>query len=224
MSRAKYSPEKQRAIMATFIEATADIIREEGMEAISIRNVASRAGYSSATLYLYFEDINQLVALASVSNLRDYIADISLQMSTFDDMKEMYLYTWDAFCRHSFANASVFMTLFFGEYGTTVDDTVKKYYSVFPGELEQISSKALSMLMAGDLYKRNMNILKLYTGPAGYSEKRERLVNELTISYYRTFLEYACNAEGKLTEEEVDSLTTSFLEGARWLLEDDHRD
>ena len=224
MSRAKYSPEKQRAIMATFIDATADIIREEGVESISIRNVASRAGYSSATLYLYFEDISQLIALASVSHLRDYIAEITVRMDTFDDPKEMYLYTWDAFCRHSFANASVFMTLFFGEYGAAVDDTVKKYYSVFPGELEQISSKALSMLMAGDLHKRNLSILKLYSGPAGFSEKREWLVNEMTVSYYRSFLERARSAEGTLSQEEIEQMTKSFLEGASWLLEDNHRD
>ena len=223
MSRAKYSPEKQRAIMATFIEATAAIIREEGIDAISIRNVASRAGYSSATLYLYFEDINQLIALASVSHLRDYIAEIASRMDSFDDPKELYLYTWDAFCRHSFSNPSVFIALFFGEYGPTIDDTVKRYYTVFPGELEQISSKALSMLMEGSMLARNMHVLKMYSAQAGFSEKRERLVNEMTVSYYRSFLESAAKEEN-LDQVEIERLTETFLEGARWLLEDNHKD
>jgi AcrR family transcriptional regulator len=221
MSRAKYSPEKQRSIMATFINATAEIIREQGIEGISIRNVATRAGYSSATLYLYFDDIDQLVALTSVSYLRDYIADIAQKSSEYEDVKELYLYTWESFCRHSFTHASVFATLFFGQYGSSVDETVKKYYSIFPQELDRISSKALAMLMAGDLYKRNMNMLTQYTSQAGFSKKRERLVNEMSVSYYRTFLERACAIEN-ITEEQIAELTDAFMEGARWLLEDRH--
>ena len=219
MSRAKYSPEKQRAIMATFINATADIIRNEGIDAISIRSVASRAGYSSATLYLYFDDINQLEALASISYLRDYVADISAKMDDFEDPKEGYLFTWDAFCRHSFANAPVFMALFFGQYGAELDDTVKKYYSVFPQELEHISSKALSMLMAGNLLERNANILRQYTQSIGVSEEHEKLINDMTVCYYRGFLERACAAKQPLDKDEVDKLTEEFLFGASWLLD-----
>lgn len=219
MSRAKYSPEKQRAIMATFINATADIVNENGIEAISIRNVASRAGYSSATLYLYFDDIKQLTALASISYLRDYISEISSKMDGFDDAKDMYLYTWEAFCRYSFANAPIYMSLFFGQYGIMLDDTVKKYYSVFPQELDDISSRALSMLMAGNLYERNMNILRQYTQGAGFSEKRERLVNEMTVCYFREFLSRACVIGSEIDDDTVAQLTAEFMEGARWLLD-----
>lgn len=221
MSRAKYTPEKQRSIMATFVNATVEIIREQGIEGISIRNVAMRAGYSSATLYLYFEDIDQLIALTSVSYLRDYISDIAQKIDDIDDAKEVYLYTWEAFCRHSFAHAAIFETLFFGQYGSSVDDIVKKYYSIFPHELDKISPKALAMLMAGDMYKRNLNMLTLYAGPAGFSKTRERLVNDMSVSYYRTFLEKA-RALSDIDDAQIDDLTEEFMEGARWLLEDRH--
>ncbi len=205
--------------MATFINATADIIGKEGVDSISIRSVAARAGYSSATLYLYFDDINQLESLASISYLRDYIAEIADRLDSFDDPKEAYLYTWDAFCRHSFANPHVFMSLFFGEYGLELDNTVKKYYTVFPQELERISSRALSMLMAGNLVERNLNILKHYTQAAGVSEEDERLINEMTVHYYRSFLERACNAQPSLGETALNGLKNEFMIGARWLLD-----
>ncbi|HMA64365.1 MAG TPA: TetR/AcrR family transcriptional regulator, partial [Chitinispirillaceae bacterium] len=38
-----------------------DLIRGEGLEVISARNVAERAGYSYATLYNYFHDIRDLI-------------------------------------------------------------------------------------------------------------------------------------------------------------------
>lgn len=44
-----------------FIQAAGEIIRAEGISAVSSRHVAERAGYSYATLYNYFKDIKELV-------------------------------------------------------------------------------------------------------------------------------------------------------------------
>jgi AcrR family transcriptional regulator len=46
-----------------FIQATREILKGEGIESISVRNIADRAGYSYATLYNYFRDINDLIFL-----------------------------------------------------------------------------------------------------------------------------------------------------------------
>jgi len=44
-----------------FISAAKEIIRAEGIRAVSARNVADRAGYSYATLYNYFKDVRDLI-------------------------------------------------------------------------------------------------------------------------------------------------------------------
>lgn len=44
-----------------FIEATREILKGEGLKALNVRAVAERAGYSYATLYNYFKDLNELV-------------------------------------------------------------------------------------------------------------------------------------------------------------------
>lgn len=46
-----------------FIEATREILKGEGLKAVSARSVAERAGYSFATIYNYFRDVNDLVLL-----------------------------------------------------------------------------------------------------------------------------------------------------------------
>jgi AcrR family transcriptional regulator len=217
MSRTKYSPEKQKAIMAIFIEAANEIITEEGANAVSIRNVSARAGYSSATLYLYFRDINQLIAMASIGCLRDYVSEISSTMPTLATAKEQYLYTWNAFCRHSFKNPSVFMHLFFNGRAEELGDIVKKYYSIFPNELEDITTHALGMLTAGSLYERNFNILKEYTNEVGIPQDQARIINDLTVCYYRKFLEEA-NECKHLDEAYCKKLADEFMKGAEYLL------
>lgn len=44
-----------------FIDAARQIIKSEGIKALSVRTVAERAGYSYATLYNYFANLRELV-------------------------------------------------------------------------------------------------------------------------------------------------------------------
>lgn len=44
-----------------FVDATAEIIEEEGLENVTIRKVADKAGYNSATIYNYFSEVSHLI-------------------------------------------------------------------------------------------------------------------------------------------------------------------
>lgn len=46
-----------------FIQATREILKGEGLQHLSVRNIAEKAGYSYATLYNYFKDVQELVFL-----------------------------------------------------------------------------------------------------------------------------------------------------------------
>lgn len=46
-----------------FIQATKEILKAEGLRGVSVRNIADKAGYSYATLYNYFKDVNDLIFL-----------------------------------------------------------------------------------------------------------------------------------------------------------------
>jgi len=55
-----------------FIDATKSILRGEGLKALSVRSVADQAGYSYATMYNCFKDINDLVFVC-VKDFQDEI-------------------------------------------------------------------------------------------------------------------------------------------------------
>jgi AcrR family transcriptional regulator len=59
------------------LSAAKDIIRAEGVSAVSARNIAERAGYSYATLYNYFDDVRDLIFSCIedfMDECRDYVA------------------------------------------------------------------------------------------------------------------------------------------------------
>ena len=44
-----------------FVEAAKELLKGEGLSAVSVRSVSYKAGYSYATLYNYFKDLNDLI-------------------------------------------------------------------------------------------------------------------------------------------------------------------
>ncbi len=54
---------QEKRMREYFIQATKDLLKGEGLRSVSVRSVADRAGYSFATMYNYFRDINELLFL-----------------------------------------------------------------------------------------------------------------------------------------------------------------
>ena len=52
---------QEKRMKEYFIQATKEILRGEGLKCVNVRNIADKAGYSYATLYNYFRDVNDLV-------------------------------------------------------------------------------------------------------------------------------------------------------------------
>lgn len=219
MGRLKNSPEERNAIMASYINAATEMIDEGGIESVSIRKVSARAGFSSATMYLYFEGLDELIALASIGYLRDYVGELSKYEMEAESPRDTYYRTWEVFAKHTFTRPSIFMHLFFELHSKPLGDIVKEYYSIFPHELDQVSGTMLSMLMAGDMSVRNMRILAPYAESLNMDEKATELANEITVSYYHALLSSAYAKE--MTPAEVDNLVAHFVEGAHFILKDD---
>ena len=58
--------------MSYFIDATDEIIEEEGIRGVTLRKVADKAKYNSATLYNYFENLDHLIFYAAMKHVKDY--------------------------------------------------------------------------------------------------------------------------------------------------------
>lgn len=52
---------QEKRMRGYFIEAAKETLKGEGLKAVSVRTVSERAGYSFATLYNYFKDLNELI-------------------------------------------------------------------------------------------------------------------------------------------------------------------
>ena len=53
------------------------MIESEGLENISVRKIAQKAGFHNSTIYLYFEDLDQLAMFASLNISRNIVIPLS---------------------------------------------------------------------------------------------------------------------------------------------------
>ncbi len=69
---------QEQRMRSYFISSAEQIIKGEGIKALSVRNVAEKAGYSFATLYNHFEDLKDLLCVCIdnfADECRQYIGD-----------------------------------------------------------------------------------------------------------------------------------------------------
>jgi AcrR family transcriptional regulator len=69
---------QEQRIKGYFIEAAKELLKVEGLSAVSVRSVSEKAGYSYATLYNYFKDLNDLI----FECVRDFQAECELAVKS----------------------------------------------------------------------------------------------------------------------------------------------
>lgn len=78
---------KKQRIKTFFLEAAKEIIVNDGAENISVRKVADIAGYSYATIYNYFTDLNELLWEVKKLMINDIFE--ALQKKSIGAMKDI---------------------------------------------------------------------------------------------------------------------------------------
>ncbi|WP_180965805.1 TetR/AcrR family transcriptional regulator [Enorma phocaeensis] len=217
MGRREYSDEERAQMVDIFLRATRKIIDSEGITSVSIRKVATAAGYHSSTLYLYFRNLDELVTFACMGYLVGYcrkMADAASQMKT---PRDVYYRTWEIFCNSAFENPQIFQQLFFSEHVLPLDEMVKRYYKVYPHQLDSMDSSVTEMLTAGELDERNIHVLRPLAAELGYDEEETLMVNTMTTCFFKRLLSESCRAAASGEGPNAAELTAEMIEGINFL-------
>lgn len=178
---------QKRRIMKYFIDAALEIIKKEGLENVTIRKVAVLAGYNSATLYNYFENLDHLLFYSSMKYLRNYLLKLQ-KMKMPQDKLERFFIIWRTFAEEGFNNAPFFHQIFYTNYDMEFNDAVKQYYEIYPEELKNLSEDLLPMLTETNIYKRDLEVLTACVNAGLLNEADLEPINDMIILLFQGFL------------------------------------
>lgn len=91
-----------------YIKKTHEIMKKEGVEAVSIRRIAAELGCSSASLYRHFENREELLYYAELRTLKSYIDSLNRAERTWSNMWDIYVGIWDCYAREAFAHPEAY--------------------------------------------------------------------------------------------------------------------
>ena len=90
MSAEEQAKRKNEQVKDGFVQAAKEIILREGVRAVSVRKIAQATGYSYATIYHYFADINALLLAVKERMVEDVASQMtSAEMPSFRDVPDI---------------------------------------------------------------------------------------------------------------------------------------
>lgn len=182
---------KQKRVMIYFIDATKELIADEGFSNLTIRKIATAAGYNSATLYNYFEDLDELLLFSSISFLKDYVRLLNKKIISSMTALERYRTIHETFDLCSLQYPEIFYNLFFGRSSKRLPSIIRQYYELFPNELEGQLPAVKTMLLEGNMYMRDTSIVHDLVAEGVIKEKNASMVANLVPRIQQTYLHEA---------------------------------
>lgn len=140
--------QRQRTIRY-FIDAANTIAKNEGISRITIRNVSDLAGYNSATLYNYFENIEQLIAFSMLDNITEYFESLDFIQEMKLDALTSFLLAWRCYAEYSFKNPEIYSYLFNSKHSEYALSQIGAYY-----EATSLSSNTRTPLTVEESLKK----------------------------------------------------------------------
>lgn len=207
--------EKKKKVMTYFIEATQELMKEDDIDKISIRKIAKKAGYNSATLYYYFEDLEHLILFASIRYLREYTSALAKNIKKDMTTLEKYRTVYETFNYYAFRSPVIFHNMFFGKYSPMLLNVIKEYYDIFPDDLSGHEDLLRNLLTQGNMYERDKQIVNQLVKEGTLNEEKADMTLKILISVHQSYL-YEVMVQGdKLDLYEHEK---SFLEIFDYLL------
>lgn len=202
---------QKKRMMGYFIEAAKKIVEEEGAEAVTVRRVADLAGYNSATLYNYFDNLEHLIFYASMQHLKDYVIALPDFIKESKNSIDKYLRVWRCFCQFSFNNPKVYHSIFFNKYSTSIKDAIQQYYWIFPEELGEQPNGLLKMLVKSDIYDRNKALLEACVADGLILNEHIEDINEMTLLVYQGMFMRFMSEQAEFTPDEAVEKTIKYI-------------
>lgn len=176
---------KKSRIVTYFLDAAKEIIINEGVENVSVRKIADSAGYSYATIYNYFSDLNDLLRLVRGVMINDLVKELHISMEHFSHDIEGLKKIFQKYMAYFFENPNAFRFFFL----TPIKNTENKQEQMEGGPdfNEMWKMTFMELIQEGKLKEEDM----------------ENLAKTL-IYIMHGMLTLSFSGNGALTQEEVN--------------------
>lgn len=192
-----------------YVALASKIIHEEGVKSVSIRRIAKELGCSTAILYRYFENLDELLYYAQLDSLNEYILELSNHEKKWSNLWEIHFGIWEIYATEAFKKPEAFECIFYRNINRNLGESLQEYYEMFPNAIVQVGPLLKEMLKISNYYDRDMLICYKLVEAGEITEENAKKMNHifctLFLGYFKSVQEVG------IEEEKVESLVKQFI-------------
>ncbi|MDY0236694.1 MAG: TetR/AcrR family transcriptional regulator [Gudongella sp.] len=200
---------QRNRVMLDFINASDELIFDEGLENITLRKVAQKAGYNSATLYNYFENLDHLIFFSAMRFVKDYSLALEAYIKDAKNAMDRFLMVWECFNDYAFDKPEIYKAIFFPDLQNRIEDYVEVYYKLFPEDLMRSDFVITTMLLKTDINDRAMTTVNDCINEGFIRKEDGETLNELTLLIFEGVLKKVIS--GKTNYEDARNKTMDYF-------------
>lgn len=200
-----------RMMRKYFIDATVEIIEMDGIKEVTARKIAKKAGYTSSSIYNYFDELSHLIFFASMRFTKDYLNEATPYLMGGKNAIDSYLLTWKCFCKYSFKNPEIYHAIFIADLGENPQGILEQYYSIYEEDIFEISSEYLHLVFEHDISKRSRAILERAAKEGYLYEENIDEINEMGVLIWTGMLTRIINNRSSLDIDEAVNKTMTYM-------------
>ena len=188
---------------ADLITAAYTLLAENRPQDLSIRAIAAAADCTTGAVYRHFDNVDHLLAVASVKFLEDYMVDLNDILLKDDDPLQQHIEMWRSFGKQAFANVDVFDMMFWQVGDDVLNDAIFSYYQEFPESWRKLSGFQVMVFFNSSLRERNLLTLNRCMAQYNMKQSTVEMINDIEICSFRgLMMEYRdCYREPGKSEE-----------------------
>lgn len=172
-----------------FVKEAIHIISAEGLSALSIRRLGREMHCNSANIYYYFNDLDELIAYASMEYFSQYIAEVSRHFEEALDAMTGYRRAWGCLVELSFENPLIYERLLYGKHRDRLGDIARGYYRMFPERAENLDFDIMATITTPGFSGYHNNLVLDRCVKAGlFAEEDSKIIGRTLNSLYSGFL------------------------------------
>ena len=179
---------KRQRTMGLFITAAEHLMQEEGVAGVTIRRIADITSYSSATLYSYFADLNELVLYASFKYRKAYLEEVARRITPYMSSLDQYRRIYEIFNKYSFRDPEIYFNMYFGKHSGNIKAVMQAYYQLFPEEFSPPTELIRELLLQVRLLDCDRITTRRLAAEGYIRPENVDTVAELMVRTQQTFL------------------------------------
>lgn len=177
----KYIQKKRK--MKYFIDATIELLESDINKPITIRNIAGIAGFNSATLYNYFDNLDHLLYYSNLRHIFSFLNELKQKDLSNENIKVKIKTSWTNLSKLCYFKSEIIYNLIFSNYAKDFERILNNYVQIYEEDYDKDIIEDVKNIFKDSFLNIVFEPIDLFSIEKNLSENEQKEIKDLILTY-----------------------------------------